>query len=87
MQPPVRYWQESPKDGANENTAEKYDSKNDPNQTLPKKQRMQNEKKAQKDNKRKQDEEQADGKTILSGVRMAIYLKLVLNRTLRLTQD
>lgn len=48
---------------------------------------MQNKKKAQKDNKRKQDDEQADGKTLLSGVRMTIYLKLVFNRTLRLTQD
>lgn len=65
------------KDATNENTAEKNDPKNDPKQTIPTKQTMQNKTKAQKAGKRKQDEEQPDGKTFLSGVRMIIHLKLV----------
>lgn len=80
LQPPVRYWQESPKDATNENTAEKDDPKSDPLQTLPKQQK--NKKKAEKAKKRKQDEEQPDEKTFLSGVRMTIYPKLVFNRAL-----
>lgn len=72
LQPPVRYWQESPKDATNENIAANDDTKNDPKQTLSKKQKMENKKKTQKTKKRKQDDEQPDAKTFLSGVRMTI---------------
>lgn len=70
LQPPVRYWQESPKEPTNENTAEKDEAKNDPKQTLPKQQRTRVKKRTQKAEKRQQDEEQPDGKTFLSGVTM-----------------
>lgn len=79
LQPPVRYWQESPKAATDENRAEKDEPENDPKQTQPKKQKMQKQKKAQKTKKRKQEEEQPDGKTFLSGVRMqmqTIFLRI-----------
>lgn len=67
LQPPVRYWQESPKDATNENTAK--NDEHDPKPMPPRKQTSQKVKKIQKAKKRKQHDDQPGEKTFLSGVR------------------